>query len=38
MRGSFSIKNSEPSKGIYILGAEDVFHRLQGFSCQKLEL
>lgn len=37
-RGSFSIKNSEPSKGIYLLVAKDVFHRLQDPSCQKLEL
>ncbi|NXI65443.1 KIF2A protein, partial [Anseranas semipalmata] len=38
MRGSFSSKNSECSKGIYILVAEDVFRRLQDPSCQKLEL
>ncbi|KAM6111128.1 kinesin-like protein KIF2B [Pterocles gutturalis] len=38
MMGSFSIKNSEPSKGIYVLVAEDVFHRLQDPSCQKLDL
>ncbi|NWU61577.1 KIF2A protein, partial [Pterocles burchelli] len=37
MMGSFSIKNSEPSKGIYVLVAEDVFRRLQDPSCQKLE-
>ncbi|NXK56632.1 KIF2A protein, partial [Chauna torquata] len=38
MRGSFSSKNSECSKGIYVLVAEDVFCRVQDPSCQKLEL
>ncbi|KFQ75165.1 Kinesin-like KIF2A, partial [Phoenicopterus ruber ruber] len=38
MKGSFSVKNSEPSKGIYILVAEDIFRRLKDPICQKLEL
>ncbi|KAM9258153.1 LOW QUALITY PROTEIN: kinesin-like protein KIF2B [Cariama cristata] len=37
-RGSFSVKNSEPSKGICVLVAEDVFRRLQDPSFQELEL
>ncbi|NWZ27921.1 KIF2A protein, partial [Asarcornis scutulata] len=38
MRGGFSSKSSECSKGIYILVAEDVFHRLKDPSCPILEL
>ncbi|KAM7089290.1 LOW QUALITY PROTEIN: kinesin-like protein KIF2B [Ciconia maguari] len=38
VRGSVSIKNSEASKGFYVMVPEDVFCRLQDSSCQKLEL
>ncbi|KAK4811782.1 hypothetical protein QYF61_005439 [Mycteria americana] len=38
IRGSLSIKNSEPSEGFYVMVTEDVFCRLQDSSCQKLEL